>query len=806
MDITATAWATGSAYIRSQIERLESELGNIQQQLEATRGVVLDAHDTTLTRAARDVASKVGQLCDTETAEKLAASRTSAWLPALTLAAALGPGKPQSLTWLGLLLGAPLAAASMGLGSVTALIMFLAGYGGLVHWGRLREAERTSKPDRDAISAFRALKPVLVACDQEPSGNEDYPYKLTMAPVPEDANFFDTYRFDQKRFGQQFGATYLGFRDLNGKTCILSRMADNGFTAMVIPINDLNERDPRWPMWCALAGRAASAASEHCGTIRAYAEQVNTMFGVEARVRLLKQRVETLRGVDHAWADVALPVETLDNILRLVDSFKAGRPVKGILLYGPPGTGKTLIARKLARHAGCHFLSAGIADLKSEHIGGTGPKVKDVWKQCRENAPTILFIDECESVFATRGSSDSDRFGAELVQTFLAEWDGFNQSTGQVFVIGATNRRDLLDNAVISRFTETIEVGTPDADGRRKILGNELKKAHLDFAPTDDMVRETTGMSGRDIHTLVSKIVAFHLHGDVSQEQFSIEVRRIRGKQSTLVERMGWDDLVLPEDTLNEFKSLGHELVNAEDLRKLGISVPRGILLYGPPGTGKTQLARVLASESGLAFIAASSSDLKAGYTGQSGGKVKELLERARAQAPCILFLDEIDTIAPARGAPGSDSFTAEIVAQLLQELDGVATRKGQVFLLGASNHPDGIDPALLSRFERKIEIGLPDEASRAAILLLQLQNKPLDFDAEQACVRIASETGGMSGRDLQSLVTSATRRAVQRAISTSGDPRKLILTRSDLDYSQKHQATHIQHEDQEKTCESSWH
>lgn len=783
---TSTAPAARSAYICAQIERLESELGHIQHQLETVRGNVLDTHDTTLTQAARDIASEIGQLCDSASAEKLDLARAKAWLPALTLAA-WGPGKPQGLAWIGLLLGAPLAAASLGLGSMTALILFLAGYGGLVHWGRLREAERTSKRDRNEISAFRTLEPFLAACDQEPAGNDEYPYKLTMGPVPEDGNFFESYRIDQKRYGQQFGASYLGFREAGGKACILSRMAHDTFTAQAIPINDLNERDPRWPIWSVMAGRAASAALRHRGTIRAYAEQVSSMFGAQSRVRLIEQRIQTLKGIDHAWADVALPEKTLDNILRLVDSFKAGRPVKGILLYGPPGTGKTLIARKLAQHAGCHFVSAGIADLKSEHIGGTGPKVKEVWKRCRENAPTILFVDECESVFATRGSTDSDRFGAELVQTFLAEWDGFNQSSGQVFVIGATNRRDLLDNAVISRFTETIEIGTPNADGRRKILGNELKKAHLDFAPTDDMVRETSGMSGRDIHTLVSRVVASHLHGEVSQEQFSAEVRQLRGKQSTSVERMGWDDLVLPEDTMTEFKSLGHELVNAEDLRKLGVSVPRGILLYGPPGTGKTQVARVLASESGLAFIAASSSDIKAGYIGQSGGKVKELFERARAQAPCILFLDEIDTVAGARGAAGSDAFTAEIVAQLLQELDGVATRKGQVFLLAASNHPDSIDPALLSRFERKIEIGLPDEAARAAILLLQLQDKPLDFDAGEAGAALAARTAGMSGRDLQSLVTAATRRAVQRAIATSGDPRALVLTRSDLDASLEH-------------------
>ena len=207
--------------------------------------------------------------------------------------------------------------------------------------------------------------------------------------------------------------------------------------------------------------------------------------------------------------------------------------------------------------------------------------------------------------------------------------------------------------------------------------------------------------------------------------------------------------------------------------------VPRGILLYGPPGTGKTQVARVLASQSGLSFMAASSSDIKASWIGASGEKVKQLLEKARAQAPCILFLDELDTVA--RSRDGGDVMTTEIVAQMLQELDGISTKKGQVFLLAASNHPDSIDSALLSRLERKIEIGLPDQPSREAILRLQLSGKPLDFDLEQLLPQLAQATDGKSGRDLQSLVTAATRNALQRAMIEHGDPTRVIVQAGDL-------------------------
>ena len=773
-----------SEYIHGQIVRLQYQLDQLNAGISTAFTHILEGNDRTLARAVDSIAAEARQLCDKATTASLKRAEGRAWVPALTLAAPWGPERPQAFAWLGLILGAPLLAAMIGLGAITAMFFFIAGYAGLVHWGRGREALRASKPERDAIEGFRALRPILIAFDTTPNSDTEYPYKATTAPVAEDEGFSNSYRVNNKKYGQQFGATFIGLREPGGKVCLLSRLADEGFAPQVIAFNDLGENDPRWPAWSTLAGSLASGATSQGSLIRSFADDVSAWSDQQSHARLMAQRIETLAGLDRAWADVALPDETLDGILRLVDTFKSGRPVKGILLYGPPGTGKTLIARKLAQHSGCNFVAVGTADLKSEHIGGTAPLVKEVWKRCRENAPTILFVDECESIFAARGSTDSDRFSAELVQTFLAEWDGFNQSAGQVFVIGATNRHDLIDNAIMSRFTESIEIGAPDARGRQQILASEFAKAQLHFAPTEDMTRETAGMSGRDLHTLVSKIVASHLHGELSQEDFVAEVRKLRGKQSTSVERLGWSDLVLPDTTLAEFKSLGRELVHAEDLRKLGVSVPRGILLYGPPGTGKTQVARVLASESGLAFIAAGSSDLKAGYTGQSGGKVKQLFEKARSQAPCILFLDEIDSIAQARGNRGGDSFTAEIVAQLLQELDGVATKKGQVFLLGASNHPENIDSALLSRFERKIEIGLPDAGARAAILSLQLAGKPVGFDIEPASATLAARTEGLSGRDLQSLVTTATRKALQRAMETSGDPRTLSLTLTDLESS----------------------
>lgn len=769
-----------SSYIQQQRDRLLQDIARVGDTVHEARGRYIGEADR-LQAAMSGLSAHVDRICDQASARTLQNAGRAAWPAALSLAAPFGPGAAQFGVWLAVLLVPMLFALRLGMTPTTGLVFIAAVYAGMVHWGRGREARRTSKAERDAIEAFRGLKVLLAIFHSQPSGSAEFPYKVTLGSLDdEECGEIKQYRIDQKQHGPQFGATFLAFGSEAGKVRLLGRLAHDGFAASAIPLDDL-EQDSRWAVWGPLASEAAQACPpEVAARARAFVDAQGRVLEERSRQRLLEKRLETLRTMEASWSDVALPVQTLDDILRLVDSFRSGRPIKGILLHGPPGTGKTLIARKLARHSGCHFIDVGVADLKSEHIGGSGPKVRQTWERARKDAPTILFIDECESVFASRGSSQSDSFGAELVQTFLSEWDGFNQSSGQVLVIGATNRHELLDAAIMSRFTESIRIGLPDAACRQRILASELAKAGLHFEPTDEMARETAGMSGRDIHTLVSKIVSRHPQGDVTGEQFAEEVRRLRGKQSTAVERLSWDDLVLPAATLAEFKSLGRELVHAEELRGLGVDVPRGILLYGPPGTGKTQLARVLASESGLAFIAATSSDLKAGYVGQSGGLVRQLFDRARGQAPCILFLDEIDAIAPTRGA--GDSFTNEIVAQLLQELDGVATRKGQVFLLAATNLPHGIDPALHSRFERRIEIRLPDEGARAGILALQLSGKPVDFDIAAACGGLAARTAGMSGRDLQSLANNATRRALQRAIDEHGDPLRLRLKLADLD------------------------
>ncbi|WOE42868.1 AAA family ATPase [Acinetobacter chinensis] len=728
-------------------------------------------------QAARSAEHKLKNLCEQKSADLVKQASSESLTKSLTLVPACKYPFVAFVVGLILLFGIPYF-----LGKFFGLIVSIGIYVWLVRTGMKKQGLLNTAKQRESIQKLSTFPVLLMHFSDKESSDSTFPYLAVRAPVKEGESNTTTWKMD-KQYGDLKNADFLV---INSSASVNSEFAfvhipENQGKPQVIGVR-ANTDGWDWPLHCELMEQLGTQTRDEIKAIQSYAEHAEESGRAGQQVDALLQRIKTLKEVEINWSDVSIEEETLDRILKLVDLFISGRKPspKGVLLYGPPGTGKTLIARKLAKHADCHFEAVNIADLKAGHIGQTAPKVKELWKRCRENAPTILFVDECESAFAKRGGVDNDSFGNELVQTFISEWDGFNQAAGQVFVIGATNRFDILDTAVLSRFTSTVEIGLPSDKERRKILENEFNQADFKLEVSDELVTETTGMSGRDIHTLVATLVAENFNSDLDTDKIVEQVRKLRGKSSTQIKTLSWEDIILPEHSLNEFMNLGKELRNSERLEKMGISTPKGILLYGPPGTGKTQIARVLAGQSGLSFIAAATSDLKANYTGQSGSKVKALFERARSQAPCIVFIDEIDIVAGSRGG-SSDGFVQEIVGQLLQEIDGVASKAGQVFLLAASNHPDNIDSALLSRFERKIEIGLPDESSRAKILALLLQNKPVDFDVVTEAENLAAITAGLSGRDLSSLVTRATRKAVSRAMMDGDDIENIKISMDDL-------------------------
>jgi transitional endoplasmic reticulum ATPase len=393
----------------------------------------------------------------------------------------------------------------------------------------------------------------------------------------------------------------------------------------------------------------------------------------------------------------------------------------------------------------------------------------------------VIFIDECEGVFARRGGTSGDSASEEVVQAFLAEWDGLGTEGQQVWVVGATNRRDLIDEAMISRFGAAIEIGLPGAAERLQILRLEMEKMERPAEVPPFVGELTSGMSGRNLSRLASDVCALasKQNGTITDDLWREVLKRHTQAKSEAVDKgAGWGSLVLSQDVLEKLQTLCESLRHVEEFIAQGFEVPKGALLYGPPGTGKTQIARTLANEGGIPFIAASTADIKAGFVGQSGQKVRELFEMARGRAPCILFIDEIEAVAPVRGGPRADAFTGEIVNQLLQEMDGVKKSERHVFVLAATNLPDALDEAVLSRFPERIEIPNPDAEQRARLFRIFFGKLPVGFDRDALAEELAHRADGLGGRDIRNVVQKASQKAIHRA---GGNPKAAQLSREDL-------------------------
>ena len=483
------------------------------------------------------------------------------------------------------------------------------------------------------------------------------------------------------------------------------------------------------------------------------------------------------------WEKIVLKAAVKSDLLDKIRMFNGGDKAapKGLLLYGPPGTGKTEIARRIADSASCYFMALKGPDLKAGYVGQSGERVKKVWEQARARGRCVIFVDECEGVFARRGGSNADAASEELVQAFLAEWDGVGTEGQQIWVVGATNRRDLLDEAIVSRFGAAIEIDLPGALERVQILRLELQKLERTADVPEFVGQATTGLSGRNLSRVASEVCTLAAkQGGILTDEMWREVlkRQIKAGSESVDEGARWDSLILSQEVLDKLQTLCETLRGIEEFKAQGFEVPKGALLYGPPGTGKTQIARTLANESGLPFIAASTADVKAGFIGQSGQKVRELFERARGRAPCILFIDEIEAVAATRGGPGADAFTGEIVNQLLQEMDGVKKSERHVFVLAATNLPGQIDPAVLSRFDERIEITNPDPAQRQRLFHLFLGKLPVDFDRDAVARELSLSTDDIGGREIRNAIQKAAQKAIRRA---GGNPRNAKLTREDL-------------------------
>jgi len=472
---------------------------------------------------------------------------------------------------------------------------------------------------------------------------------------------------------------------------------------------------------------------------------------------------------------IELPLSEPDLFRRLgID------PPKGVLLHGPPGTGKTLIAKAVANEVDAGFVSVSGPEVMRKYKGESEERLRDVFEEARERSPSIVFFDEIDSIAGQRG--DESDMESRVVAQLLSLLDGL-EARGEVVVIGATNRIDAIDPALRrpGRFDREIEIGVPDRTGRSEILGVHTRGMPLaDDVDADTIADRTHGFTGADLEALATEAAMAALRRVRDDPDGDVEIRRAEFEAAmAAVEPSAMREFVVeyPETGFEEIGGLAEQKAALREaiewplshpglFDETGTNPPSGILLYGPPGTGKTMLARAVAHESGVNFIRVAGPELVDKYVGESEKAVREVFERARQTAPCIVFFDEIDAIAGKRG--GDDDVGERVVSQLLTELDAAAANP-TLSVLAATNRKDALDPALLrpGRLERHLLVPTPDEDARREIFEVHLRDTAVTDDVDAAA--LAAETDGYTGADIEALVRSATMRAIRDAVEERG-------------------------------------
>jgi SpoVK/Ycf46/Vps4 family AAA+-type ATPase len=521
--------------------------------------------------------------------------------------------------------------------------------------------------------------------------------------------------------------------------------------------------------------------TEALSEFRPYLDTAERLFAPvcaswDAKEQITKgmRQLERLASSVEAWRRVQIPDAQKLDILRRMELFEANDPAAphGLLLSGPTGTGKSLIARTIAETTSCDFQRLSLPDLKQENLGASGRRVREIWDHARSHRPAIIFIDECDSVFGRRGAAESDVVATDVVHAFLPEWDGIEQTPG-IMVIGATNRRDALDDAIISRYGWEAEISNPGNSERRKILEQELKSTRVSLQLPDDIGTLTQGMSGRDIRNLAASTKSL-AHPDTPTIEHLYEAAKAARKRGSA--RLGhagtWETLAIDGSSLERLQLICSLLRDAERWSSQKVGIPRNLLLTGPDAGLKNQLAQVLANETGLTLLAPTLSDLKARVLGESGNRVKLLFERARSTAPAILFLDRLENVAPNRGIAGAmDPLTNEIIGQLTQECERLQNAESHIFLLGSASNPEQVDPAVLDCFHEEVAIGLPGRDARVKLFTQLLADKKISFPLNDGALLLAqlTERRAMASRDVENFVHAAEQRALLRAVKDGG-------------------------------------
>ena len=479
-------------------------------------------------------------------------------------------------------------------------------------------------------------------------------------------------------------------------------------------------------------------------------------------------------------------------------------PPKGVLLYGAPGTGKTLLAKAVANESDANFISISGPELVSKFVGESEEKLRQIFKDANEKSPSIIFMDEIDAI-APKREEATNEVERRMVSQLLTLMDGMGQR-GQVIVLAATNRPDAIDPALRrpGRFDREIEIAIPDRNARKEILQIRTRNMPLEKdVSVDEIANITHGYTGADISALVKEAALISLRDvlpivlekqevpnevllnlSVSRENFMEALKSIRPSalREVFVERpnVHWNDIGGLEKVKEHLKeAVELPLKQPHAFEKMGIRPIRGILLVGPPGTGKTLLAKAVATEREANFISIKGPEVLSKYVGESEKTVREIFRKARMASPCIIFIDEIDSISKMRGNDGDmDSGVSErVVDTLLTEMDGLNEMKN-VVVIAATNRPDAIDPAMLrpGRFDKIIDISMPDAETRLSILKVHTKRMPLDKTVE--LVGLANELEGYTGAELENIC----REAGMNAIRNSRD----IVTGEDFAFARK--------------------
>lgn len=509
----------------------------------------------------------------------------------------------------------------------------------------------------------------------------------------------------------------------------------------------------------------------------------------------IAEKGETLRGVPQVtYEDIGGIKDEIQKVREMIELplrhpeifEKLGiEAPKGVLLYGPPGTGKTLLAKAVANESNSHFISISGPEIMSKFYGESEARLREIFKEAREKAPSIIFIDEIDSI-APKREEVTGEVERRVVSQLLSLMDGL-EARGKVIVIAATNRPNAIDPALRrpGRFDREIEIKVPNKHGRLEILQIHTRNMPLatevqDQVDLDKLASVTHGFVGADLEGLCKEAAMKclrrllpelnmedeKLHPDVlnklivTMDDFQNALKEVMpsAMREVYLETpdVKWTDVGGLENVKRELQEAVEWPMRYPELyKKLGHVMPKGILLHGPSGTGKTLLAKAVATESEANFISVRGPELLSKWVGESERGIREVFRRARQSAPCVIFFDEIDSVAPVRGIGGESMVTERVVSQLLTELDGIQSLEG-VVVLAATNRADMLDTALLrpGRFDKLVFVPMPDKDARQKILEISAKDKPLARDVDLA--KLAEMTEGFSGADVASVANTA--------------------------------------------------